>query len=50
MALSTTKIEDHSGKSRAGLHKKMKKQRNKKIRRVPKDQIPNTKEYKDYEF
>ncbi len=50
MALKSEKIEHHIGKSKAGRHKKMKRDRNRKLRRVKQTEKPNTKEYKGWEF
>lgn len=50
MALKTEKIEHQFGPAKAGVHKKMKNQRNRKLRRVKSTDLPNPKEYKGWEF
>lgn len=49
MALDVEKIE-HWGKEKAGLHKWMKNQRNRKIRRTPINKEPEPKKYKGWEY
>lgn len=43
MALQTEQIETNFGVREAGARKWMRNQRNRKIRRVPKDEFPNIK-------
>ncbi len=48
MSLRLEQIE-HFGPANAGTRKRMKRERNKKIRLVPQDQIPNIK-YNGWEY
>ena len=52
MAIRLIKIEhiEHYLGGKSHSRKWYKNQRNRKIRRVKKTMIPNTKEYKDYEY
>lgn len=49
MGTKIEQIENYFAKAKAGIRKWMKNQRNRKIRRVPKDETPNIK-YNGWEY
>lgn len=50
MSFKLTQIEKIGWKKTSSYHKEMKKQRNRKIRRVKKTEVPNTKKRDGWEY
>lgn len=50
MSLKLTKIERLGRRKTSTAHKEMKKQRNRKLRRVKKTEVPNTKKRDGWEY